>query len=160
MPPMVLREPVRARVHDVAFHAKLDHRARNSLADVEFAVQIRGHHIEPSLLAALQKRLPMADAGIVHQNVDTPVSIDDLLHAFLHLIVVAHIAVHAENVIVAPEHLFHRIVLDVEDGNLGTLLHELLDHAAPKTVGTAGYQGYLVNKPLSFHCRPPNLTHS
>ena len=135
----------------MALDAKLDHGARYRLGDVEDAVQVGIDNLEPAFLGALEKALPAHRAGVVHKDVDAAEALDDLLHALLDAVVVAHVAVHAHDVVVVAEDLFHRVVFDIEDDDLGAFLDKLLGQAAAEAVGTAGDKGDLIDKSLHFH---------
>ena len=79
--------------------------------------------------------------------------LDGLRNAFLHLLVIAYVAVHAIHAFVSVIYLFHGVVFDVEDDDLGAFLHELLGHTAAKAVGATGYDCDFVDEPLLFHMR-------
>lgn len=148
---------VRGRVDDDALRVRLHHALGDGLRHIKRPVEIRGHHAVPRLFRTGEHAVPLAifhaDAGVVHEDVNTPEQFDHLIDHAMDGVVVRDVARYRTDATLIGKNVFECAAFDINCGNaLDPFGQETLDHAASDPIRRPSHQHDLVVK--SSHDTP------
>ena len=128
---------------------KFAHRAARDLRGEELVLEVERHRAVPVLLAHFVRRLALVVGGVVDEHGDRPHALPDLLHRRFERGDVGQIAMEKERRGMRGadlrDELLGRLDGDVDEGDIGLLLGEGLDHRRADARSAAGDEDDLVD---------------